>query len=564
VNAVVERLESPRALIVLPFTFDWQQPDYVTVFRYRAQKLAELRQRPTEFAWLRNWYADHPAQFISDWGCTYDPRNIERNLPALMPFILFPKQVEWIDWALERWRASEPGLTEKSRDCGVSWLAMALSCHQCLYRPGMAIGFGSAKADKVDRTADPDALFFKGRYFLTHLPPELRGGWDENKHSAFMRLWFPKTRASITGEAGDNIGRGGRKAMYFVDEAAHLERPQLVESSLLSNTNCRLDLSSVAGMANPFAQKRHLGKVKFFTFHWRDDPRKSQAWYDKQVRETDSVALAQDIDINYMASQAGAVLPSEWVQAAVGAAEKLGYVPSGVKRGGLDIADQGPALNAFAGRHGSLLNHLSQWTGKNSDIYQTTVGAFNCCDDLGLDQFFYDGDGVGAGIRGDARVINEQRRHVGLVEITDNPFHGGAAVDDPEGNDHGGERTNKDFYLNLKAQSWWGVRRRLANTFRAVNGLAKDLGTVDQERNEYRSHDGLQVVDLEDCLFIDANIDSLGLLVMELVQPTYTRNSNGKILVDKAPEGAASPNLADAVMITFNPLLAMLDVWGKL
>jgi hypothetical protein len=108
------------------------------------------------------------------------------------------------------------------------------------------------------------------------------------------------------------------------------------------------------------------------------------------------------------------------------------------------------------------------------------------------------------------------------------------------------------------------VRRRLANTFRAVNGLAKDLGTVDQERNEYRSHDGLQVVDLEDCLFIDANLDSLGLLVMELVQPTYTRNSNGKILVDKAPEGAASPNLADSVMIVFNPLLAMLDVWGKL
>lgn len=513
---------------------------------------------------LRSWYAHHPAQFIVDWGCTYDPRNIERGLPALLPFILFPKQVDWIDWALERWHASEPGLTEKSRDCGVSWLFMALSVHCCLYLPGMAVGVGSAKADKVDRSADPDCLFFKARYFLSHLPVELRGGWREDKHSSYMRLIFPRTGGSITGEAGDNIGRGGRKSIYGVDEAAHLERPLLVEDALMSNTNCRLDLSSVAGMANPFAQKRHLGKVKFFTFHWRDDPRKNQAWYDKQVAQSDAVTVAQNIDINYMASTTGAVLPAEWVQAAVGAAGKLGYTPSGIRRGGLDIADQGPALNALAARHGSLLTTVRQWPGKNSDIYATCVNAFNICDELGLDTFFYDADGVGAGLRGDARVINESRRHVGLREISDSPFHGGAAVDDPEGNDHGGERINKDFYMNLKAQGWWCVRRRLANTFRAVNGVTKGLGVVDHQRQEYQSADGLQVVDLEDCLFLDPDFDLLGMLLMELVQPTYSRNTNGKILVDKSPDGASSPNLADSVMIAFNPLLATLDVWGKL
>lgn len=41
---------------------------------------------------------------------------------------------------------------------------------------------------------------------------------------------------------------------------------------------------------------------------------------------------------------------------------------------------------------------------------------------------------------------------------------------------------------------------------------------------------------------------------MELSQPTYSINSAGKILIDKAPDGAKSPNLADAVMIRFSAM----------
>ncbi len=35
----------------------------------------------------------------------------------------------------------------------------------------------------------------------------------------------------------------------------------------------------------------------------------------------------------------------------------------------------------------------------------------------------------------------------------------------------------------------------------------------------------------------------------ELSQPTYSIGNTGKIVIDKAPEGTRSPNLADAVMI---------------
>jgi len=127
-----------------------------------------------------------------------------------MPFLLFPKQFEWVRWVLDLARHRESGLTEKSRDCGISWLAIATAVSLCLFRRNLTIGFGSAKEDKIDRSGDPDSLFWKARTFLQHLPPEFRGGWDEAKHSAHMRLVFPESACAIVGEAGDNIGRGGR------------------------------------------------------------------------------------------------------------------------------------------------------------------------------------------------------------------------------------------------------------------------------------------------------------------------------------------------------------------
>src|ERR1700733_7433922 len=104
--------------------FNWRQPVYLPVFAERVERLKRLRANPQHLATFRLFYRDHPAQFISDWGSTYDPRNPERELPSAIPFLLFPRQIEFIDWVMDRWKAGEPGLCEKSRDVGASWLAM--------------------------------------------------------------------------------------------------------------------------------------------------------------------------------------------------------------------------------------------------------------------------------------------------------------------------------------------------------------------------------------------------------------------------------------------------------
>lgn len=517
-------------------TFDFKNPDYVGIYQDRAANLKRLRETPGAFHALKLFYRDNPIQFVKDWGITYEPRNIRRKLPAMIPFILFPKQEEWMDWVLGQWAKGDPGLSDKSRDMGLSWCSIALASALCLFNRDMGIGFGSRKEEYVDKVGDPKSLFWKGRLFLANLPEEFRGGFSD-KNAPHMRIHIPETNSTITGEAGDNIGRGDRKAIYFVDESAFLQRPHLIDAALSQTTDCRIDLSSVNGTDNPFAEKRFSWPAdRIFTFHWRDDPRKDDVWYAKQCAELNPLIVAQEIDLNYSASKEGILIPSTWVQAAIDSHIKLGIEPTGARIAGLDVADEGIDLNAFAGRKGWLLEDLEAWSGQGSTIYETTTKAFNLCDLRGYPMFKFDEDGLGAGVRGDAKVLNGQR----AVIVRAEPFRGSGEVIDPDKEFIKGDKDrkgvkNKDFFANRKAQAWWHLRTLFEQTYRAV---------------ELR-----QPYDPDKLISLDSKGLSYNLtkLCTELSQPTYSLTNAGKVIVDKAPDGQKSPNYADAVMICFAP-----------
>ncbi len=385
-------------------------------FNERARRLAWLREDKTgeRLRLAKAYYSEHWADFINDWGVTVDPRNAEKKLPTVLPFSLWPIQREFIAYVLRKWEASTPGVIRKSRDMGVSWMAMALSCTMCLPdigRRGVSIGFGSEKEIKVDESGNPDSLFYKGRAFMMYLPKEFRGGWDIKKNSAHMRLIFPETEGSITGEAGDNIGRGGRKSIYFVDEAAHIERPMLIEASLSATTNCRIDMSSVKGSNNPFAEKLTNGKYEVFEMPWRSDPRKvvDPEWEQKQRDRWGDVVFEQEYGGNLNASQEGVICPANWVSAAVNAHIKLGIKPTGTRYSTLDIADRGVDKCAWGCTQGILVEHSESWSGKDGDIFDSVEKAFLLCDTWRVQRMGYDADGMGAAARGDARKINERR-----------------------------------------------------------------------------------------------------------------------------------------------------------
>lgn len=518
-------------------SFDFKNPDYVGVYQDRAANLKRLRETPGAFSMMKTYYSEHPIDFIRDWGITTDPRNARRNLPVNIPFLPFPRQVEFMEWILDRWKMGEPGLSDKSRDMGLSWCTVALSIALCLFRRDLVIGFGSRKEEYVDKVGDPKSLFWKGRKFLANLPSEFRGGFEEKQHAPHMRIWIPETDSSLTGEAGDNIGRGNRSSLYFVDEAAFLQRPQLVDAALSQTTDCRIDLSSVNGTNNPFAEKRFSWPARrIFTFHWRDDPRKDDVWYAKQCDELNALVVAQEIDLDYAASKEGVLIPSAWVQAAIDAHIKLGFPAEGMMRSALDVADEGVDLNAWAGRHGVVLQNLKAWSGQGSTIYQTTLKAFSLCDLHGYEVCDFDEDGLGAGVRGDAQEINRQRNNLVRFE----PWRGSGQVIDPDKEyivstkDRKGVK-NKDFFANRKAQGWWALRDRFERTFKAL-----ELGL---------KYDPSELISLD-----RARLGTeLMKLVTELSQPTFSLNGAGKVIVDKAPEGQRSPNHADAVMIVYAP-----------
>ena len=123
------------------------------------------------------------------------------------------------------------------------------------------------------------------------------------------------------------------------------------------------------------------------------------------------------------------------------------------------------------------------------------------------------------------------------------PWNAGASVVDPDGrvipNDLESP-TNKDFYLNLKAQAWWQLRLRFERTHRAITE-----GVV-------AAHD--------DLISLPAELPNLRQLEKELSQATIKRSANMKLMIDKAPEGTRSPNLADAVVMAFWPAAACRQV----
>ncbi|MBK0062163.1 MULTISPECIES: terminase [unclassified Acinetobacter] len=544
------------APLIKEWTINTRLPEVIAEMTRRYYYKAVIEQNELSIQAEMYKCKNDPAHWFDHWIWTYDPRGMPFGLPANLPFVLRPKQVELIDWLLERENTQTHGLIEKSRDEGMSYVVLGFYLHRWLFVDGFAGGVGSRKEELVDKKGDPKTLLHKFRDMFSKMPDWMKPkGFVEKVHDNYMRIINPDNGATITGEAGDNIGRGGRTTMYFLDEWAFVERQEAVDAAISQNTNVHIKGSTPNGIGDRFHQDRFSGRYAVFTMPWRANPDKNwtviyngkliNPWYEKQLATLDDVVLAQEVDINYAASVEGVLIPSTWIQAALDAHIKLGIEATGDRIGGLDVADEGKDKNSLAWRHGIVLKRLDTWSGKGDDIFGTTQKAMDISIEDSIDTLFYDADGLGAGVRGDSRVVNDQQREKGLPEVDVQPFRGSGAVHDPDGQ-MVESRFNKDFFANLKAQSWWSLRLRFQETYRAING---------------REYDPDMLISLSSA---DIDTKELALLTTELSQPTYTKNGVGKILVNKQPDGTASPNRADSVMICYNPQVSELSVWGKL
>lgn len=556
--------ESPKRPL-----FDWRNPHYAPIWARRIRVLSKLRDPDMGArnlqAMVQYYRAGHIDAMIEDHGVTYDPRNAGTGKPILMPFILFPRQRENIAWLWSRFKAQQDGIEVKSRDCGASWIFMAFCICLCRLFDNVSCGIGSRKEDLVDRSGDPDCLFWKGRQFIKFLPKELRGGWDIKRNNAHMRTWFSDTGSSITGEAGDDIGRGGRKTIYGVDEFAFVERPKLVDAALSANTNCRIEISTVNGLANTFAERARGGQIDRFDYDYHDDPRKCnqgppvevtwdagdgrgpltyrvgtrEPWPDfaAKLAKMDPTVKAAEYDRDFMASVEGVIIPQVWVQAAIGAAERMGWPIEGVRRAVWDLADAGKDFNANGFRHGCQLEDADEWKGMEDKMMDSVRRTFEFAGRHRANELYYDKDGMGGPAGSMIATVHEEVRPKDMTKaenrrytFTITGFQGSGAVIDPESFAPGTERLNGDYFQNYKAQSWMALRWRFWNTFLAVSGEKYDPDWT---------------------ISLNPRMKLLSKLTGELSQPVRKWSVTGKMVVDKTPDDVASPNLADMCMMAF-------------
>jgi phage terminase large subunit len=537
---------------------DWP-PNYDQVRRERAARLRILHQDQRALAGAKAYYRTHPTEFIEDWCDTFDPRNAGTSKPTTMPFILFARQREFVEFLHACYLNDAPGLFEKSRDMGATWLCLSYSIWAFLFIEGATIGWGSRKAASVDKIGDMSSIFEKIRFQMRTVP---RCFWPDgfsDDGMAYMKV-HARSGNSITGESGDDIGRGGRTRIYFKDESAHYEHPEAIEAALGDTTRVQIDISSVNGLGNVFHRKREAGiewapgeqvqkgKTNVFVMDWSEHPDKTQSWYDeREAKAIDDGLLhvfRQEVDRNYAASVEGIVIPAEWVKSSIDAHVKLGFEvhKNDDCYAGLDVADGGGDRNALAIREGVTLRTVEQWGERDTGV--TTRKAIDAASLYGRKgrraRVQYDSVGVGAGVKAESNRLTDDGAMPKHVTLTS--WNAGAQVLQPDDRviPHDDESPlNKEFYSNLKAQAWWQLRLRFERTHRAVVSNNPSMYSQDE------------------LISLPSDLPLLRTLQKELSQPTMSRGTRMKLVIDKQPEGTRSPNLADAVVMCYWPVDSM-------
>lgn len=462
-------------------------------------------------AWLR-WKGDVKL-FVEECVWSYDPRRTEGKA---FPIELWPKQRELLDWMTVRFNLDEEGAIVKSRDTGVSWTTVEWATHRWIFYPGFKATWGSQKAELVDNLDDPDSLFEKVRFLLRFLPSWLMPtGFDWTTHSVHRRIVNPENHAILKGVSGDEMGRAGRSSIFFLDEAAFIERAEKVEAAIIYHAPCRIYLSNPNGMGNLFARKVHGGTTKVFSIGWEDDPRKSKEWYEAE-RKAHPDKVGRELDRDFSESDQWSLFPHSWLMAA----REIELSSDGWERtAGLDVAEAGPNETVLLFRRGPVVERLISWRGKNTT--QTAMKAAQECRSSDVKMLLYDSVGVGAGVRG---TLETGRGHPFAIKAVN-------AGSSPSTKRYGGKPA-KEAFTNARGEMFYGIlRSRFRNTWeRVVEGT---------------HHEDSECISLLD--------DPILLQQLGAMRYEFTLGEKVQIEPKKraAGRGIASPDRADALALAF-------------
>lgn len=233
-----------------------------------------------------------------------------------IPFVTWPVQDEAAESMIAAITEGKDINFEKSRDMGATWLMLAIADWFFLFRKSVNIGAVSRKEVLVDKPGDMDSLFEKIRYIHRMLPvwqlPPIK--------DTYMFLHNLEMDSTITGESTNaDVGRGGRKMFYIVDEAAFIRNAEEVEGALSQNTVCQAWVSTPHGPSTQFHKRILEHRGVLVQLPWYRHPEKSigarqvvdetgrvrwtSPWYEAQQGKYSKKTIAQEIDMDH--GQAG-------------------------------------------------------------------------------------------------------------------------------------------------------------------------------------------------------------------------------------------------------------------
>lgn len=429
---------------------------------------------PVEWAACR----DDPVRCVSKWFKVYEPRDDVK----FVPFALWERQAEWVEWYRSLRKERARGVTVKCRDVGFSWLVAAMAVHGWLFEPGFAFVYGSYKEDKVDVKGNPSSWFEKVRFIIRNLPEFLKPPGFDEKWMQVRNVVNHANGASIVGEIGDEMGRGSRGTVYVADEFAFVERSEVVEAAVSHAAHTIVFGSTPRGVGNAFFRKAHDPSIKKFSFKWHDNPNNARytledgtegqgypgppgatyPYYELQRSQLTPSKFAEEVLADFYASTEDALFDGKWIESCMTFdPKKHGWTPRGPVVAGIDLAAGGANKTQLAVRRGpTLVAPIVE--SSESDGAKIARMCYKVCRRLKVEALVMDGNGVGKSAYDAMMALDPP-----FVVVN---FNGGAAATKRA---MPGNVRASDVYANRRTEEGFRLRERAQKTHELVSGIKK-------------------------------------------------------------------------------------------
>ena len=223
--------------------------------------------------------------FFAAFGWVFEPRS-QFPIKPFVPWIHQEPVILEMDAAIDEALATEEAmdvLLDKSRAQGGTYIYLFLFIRRWLRDEMFSAGLVTRNEKLVDSATDSDTLLWKVNWVLERLPEwMLPKGFDFNKHRSLSDHSFlnPANGATIVGyAAGQDVGRGGRKTVFALDELGSLDfvkggKDRAVLDSLHDVTYCVFMVSTFGCDSGVFWEAANTpdSTGKHLVLDWKDNP----------------------------------------------------------------------------------------------------------------------------------------------------------------------------------------------------------------------------------------------------------------------------------------------------